>query len=208
MGKQTLLVLGVLAAIGCDKAKTDYDRCLAETERGNISGAQAACSAAVKKDPESPSGENARIQLDRLAEKEAAAKKKAEEEAAAKKKAEEEARLGIEVDSTTLVRAFMSDQNAANKRYLNKRVRTSGKVTETRWVADGNLNMASVGSDAEGQVSGILCKLDSSTPQDVRAALEVGSTVKVVGVVEKFFEANIDLGGMSQLTINPCKIVK
>ncbi|HHH28847.1 MAG TPA: hypothetical protein ENK57_10960 [Polyangiaceae bacterium] len=42
--------------------------------------------------------------------------KKAEEEAAAKKKAEEEAKHGIEVGCEALVRAFLSDASAANKR--------------------------------------------------------------------------------------------
>lgn len=210
-----LFVLALAVCCGCDAAKADYEKCVADTERGDLSAAQAACSAAMGKDPNSASGKSAREQLERVAQQQAGAKKKADEDAAAKKKAEEdakraeeEAKNGIEVDCNTLLKAFMSDRNAASTRYLHKRVRTSGKITDTKWVADGNFEFCSIGSDAERQASGILCKLDPATPQDVKAALQVGGTVKVLGAVDKFFQESLDLGAMSQLTITPCEIVK
>jgi len=203
-----LFPLVLLLSVGCDAAEEDYQRCIAEANRGNVTAAQAACSAAVRKDPDSPAGKGARVRLDLLAEEEAAAKKKAEAEAAAKKKAKEEAKHGIQVGCEALVRSFLSDANAANERYLKKRVRTSGKINDTKWVMKGNLTLCPVGSDAEGQVSDILCKLDPKTQEDVRATLEVGESVKVVGVVEEFFAADIGIGTMSQLTLSNCEIVK
>ena len=60
-------ILFLVVVVGCaDKAKPDYDKCLAAESARDRSGAWKACSAAVGTDPESASGKEASKKLDTL----------------------------------------------------------------------------------------------------------------------------------------------
>ncbi len=210
----TAVVMTILIGIaGCgDKAKRSLDLCEQDEKAGDLASARKACEDAVSLDANSPSGKVAATKLGALkqaiekADADAAAKKR-EEAAAARRKADEEAR-GVEVECAVLLKEFISNTAGANSRYVGKRVITSGVIDDAKWVAKGNITLCPVGSDAEGYVSGILCKLDPKTTEDVKAALKTGDTVKIAGRVEKFFRADIGVGVMSQLTIDTCEIVK
>ena len=87
-----------LLAVGCaDKAKPDYDRCVAADERGDVLAAATACEAAVSADPTSTSGKEAASKLTGMkpyiakakAEKDPKLIAKAAEEAAAAKAAQD-----------------------------------------------------------------------------------------------------------------------
>jgi chromosome segregation ATPase len=49
--------------VGCNTAQDDFDRCQKLHAQGDLSGAKAACSAAVAKDPNSKAGKAAAAQL-------------------------------------------------------------------------------------------------------------------------------------------------
>jgi len=196
-------MIAAASLVACkDKAKPEFDTCERKLAEGNVEEAEMACMQAVNRDPNSASGKAAASKLPALHEAVGAARA-----AVRKKEAEDEAR-GIEVDCKDVLRAFLADASASNVRFVNKRIVTSAKIESTEWVRKGNVTLCQVGSDVEGQSAGILCSLDPATPNEVKARLKAGDTVKVAGRVEKFFRADISLGAMAQLTIKPCEIVE
>ena len=88
----SMFVVGALALViaGCDKAKPDYDKCLAADTAGDTRGAWKACEAAIAADPDSAAGKDATKMLAEIRQR-LAAKEQAEADAKAKAAAEAQA---------------------------------------------------------------------------------------------------------------------
>jgi hypothetical protein len=195
------MLVAVVAACE-DKAKAGLDLCQRLENQGDLESAETNCIEAAQRDPTSTSGKAAAAKAASIKAaidaKKAAEKKKADDEADAR---------GIDVDCVGLLNVFLQSETDGNKKYLKRRVNTSGTVNDTKWVASKGFSLCTTSNASDTFASGIQCNLDQSTPQATKAALQVGQKVKISGRVAKWWSQEGAGIGLSELTIDPCVVV-
>lgn len=81
---------------------------------------------------------------------------------------------GVVITAAAISQAYSSNEDSANKQYLNKAIQVTGEVSEVKKTEDGKLTVSLKGADA---FSGVYCTLSDST-----ASVQNGATVTLNGI--------------------------
>lgn len=104
----------------------------------------------------------------------------------------------VTLPAAELLAAFERDSAAANKRFLEKNIETTGRVRSV----ESEERSATVVLGEEGSMSSIRCSMDSSFVQQA-TALKEGSTVTIKGYCTGF---NMDELLGSDVILNRCVV--
>lgn len=105
------------------------------------------------------------------------------------------------VNATALIKEFVSNEDSANKKYLNKILSVKGMIKN---VETGSGTGTLVLGDTT-DMSSVRCVLDSSTAHSIAGSLQKGKVITVKGAITGF---NKDETGMlgSDVQLNRCVI--
>ena len=112
----------------------------------------------------------------------------------------ENIKADITLPAAELLAAFEKDTAAANRRFLEKNIETTGRIKSV----ESEEKSATVVLGEEGSMSSIRCSMDSSHVQGA-TALKEGSTVTIKGYCTGF---NMDELLGSDVILNRCVVQK
>lgn len=105
------------------------------------------------------------------------------------------------VNATELINEFVSNEDSANKKYLNKILSVKGMVKK---VEEGSGAGTLVLGDTT-DMSGVRCVLDSSTAHSIAGSLQRGKIITVKGAITGFNKDETGILG-SDVQLNRCVI--